>query len=151
MEHGSRREINSSTYTHTTIAEPRQSLASTSNANTSEPRKISWDDSIGDDDSDDEVIWLDSATIEERLSMLSSSTTCDMSLTDERQMDLQGSGQGQVSSGSAVTFAMESTRVINYDPPGAEHHDDLFYKEWELQRFREIYNLLQSVPKIEEG
>ena len=75
-----------------------------------------------------------------------------MSLTDERQMDLQASGQGQeVSSSSAVTFAMESTRVINYDPPGAEHHDDLFYKEWELQRFREIYNLLQSVPKIEEG
>ena len=154
-------EINGSTSADSVIAEPRQSLvlleaSSTSNDTDTNcliatPQKNSWyDSSDGDDDSNDEEVWLDSTTIQERLSMLSSSSTCDMSLTDKSRTDLPASEQEQESSSSMVAFAMESTRVINYDPPAAEYHDKLFYKEWELQRFRDVYNLLQSLPKMKK-
>ena len=147
-----------------TRTEQRQSLAlleaasssndTNTNALIAPKQNISWYDSSdgddGDDDSTDEEVWLDFTTIQERLSMLSSSSTCDMLLTDKSRTDLQASEQEQESSSSMVTFAMESTRVINYDPPAAEYHDKLFYKEWELQRFRDIYNLLQSLPKMKK-
>lgn len=148
-------------YPDTAMSEPRHSLAlreaasASKDANTSgsvaPPRKISWYDSSDDDDDDDEKVWLDATTIQERLSMLSSSTTCDTSVTDESRTDLPANEPEQEStSNSMVTFAMESTRVINYDPPSVEHHDDLFYKECELQRFREVYRLIQSLPKMKK-
>lgn len=96
-----------------------------------------------------------SATIYERLILPFSAEVCDMSL---QSVDLSTDGSGDESThvtsttdneesrGSMVTFSMASTQIIEYEPPAEELHDELFYNESELERFREIYALVQSLP-----
>jgi len=88
-------------------------------------RYSSWCD---DDSDDDEALGaLSDATILKRMGSFSSVhslDTVDLSESDE-------------STESTVKFSMESTRIIEYEPPSREYHDDLFYQETELESFRE--------------